>query len=296
VPPLFRFIIYVYSFIALCSAFGILHPKFRGPAGKPVRRAINSWWPPAIAGGITVTAPTWIGTIIVAAVSVWTLHEYLGMLPTDGRNSTVEFLAYLAVPLHYGLLLAGAPFLETGTAIWIFAVLPLAWIFAIGPRGVLSGLPRLQWGLVLTVGAIGYVARMRMFDSGLTSFLLLLVMTNDAAQYVFGKLFGTTTLSGSVSPKKTWEGFAGGMFTTTVVAVLSSSLLTPFSMRHAAFIGALLSVAGLLGDLLVSAIKRDAGVKDTGAVLPEHGGVLDRCDSLLIAAPLFFYVVQVWLP
>jgi phosphatidate cytidylyltransferase len=233
---------------------------------------------------------------IVAAVSVWTLHEYLGMLRADGRNAKVETLAYFVVPLHYGLLWTGTPFLETGTAAWIFAVLPLAWIFTSGSRGVLGGLPRLQWGLVLTVMAIGYVARLRMFDRGLTLFLFTLVMSNDAAQYVFGKLFGRTTLFGAVSPKKTWEGFAGGVLTTTVVAILSGPLVTPFSMRHAAFIGAVLSVAGLLGDLLVSGIKRDAGVKDTGAVLPEHGGVLDRCDSLLIAAPLFFYLVRVWLP
>jgi phosphatidate cytidylyltransferase len=296
VPALFRLLIYIYTFIALCSAFGFVHPKLRGPAGKRFRQAINSWWPPAIAGGITVAAPSWVGVIIVAVVSVWTLREYFGMLPADRGNSTVKFLAYFAVPLHYCLLLAGTPSPEIGTAIWIFAVLPLVWILASGPRGVLSGLPRLQWGLVLTVVAIGYVGRLRMFDSGLTLFLFTLIMSNDAAQYVFGKLFGRTALLGAVSPKKTWEGFAGGVFTTTVIASLISSLVTPFSMRHAAFIGALLSVAGLSGDLLVSAIKRDAGVKDTGVVLPEHGGVLDRCDSLLIAAPLFFYGVRVWLP
>jgi phosphatidate cytidylyltransferase len=242
-----------------------------------------------------VIAPAWIGMILIAAVSVWTLREYLQMLPADGRNPTVEALAYFAVPLHYGLLWLGSPFVGAGTAAWIFGVLPLVWIFTSGPTGMLTGLPRLQWGLVLTIVAIGYVARLRMFDSGLTLFLLTVVMSNDAAQYVFGKLFGRTLLSG-VSPKKTWEGFSGGMFVTVVVAVLSGSLVTPFSMKQAAFIGAVLSVAGLLGDLLISGMKRDAGVKDTGAVLPEHGGVLDRCDSLLIAAPLFFYSLRVWIP
>lgn len=294
-PAVLRLLIYIYTFIAFCSVCGAVHPKLRTPAGKPIRRAINSWWPPAIAGGVIVMAPDWIGMILIAAVSVWTLHEYLQMLPTDGRNPTVETLAYFAVPLHYGLLWLGSPFTGAVTAAWIFGVLPLVWIFTSGPGGMLTGLPRLQWGLVLTVVAIGYVARLRMFDSGLTLFLFTLVMSNDAAQYVSGKLLGRTPLS-RVSPNKTWEGFSGGVIITVVVAVMSCSLVTPFSMKQAAFTGAGLSIAGLLGDLLVSGIKRDAGVKNTGAVLPEHGGVLDRCDSLLIAAPLFFYGLRVWLP
>lgn len=293
-PAVLVLIIYIYSFIALCSAFGALHPKLRRPEGKPIRQAINSWWLPALTCGITVTAPTWIGVTIIAAVSAWTFHEYLRMLGTDGRNSTVEILGYLAVPLHYGLLWIGSPFAGAATAALIFGVLPLGWIITNGPRGVLTGLPRLQWGVVLTVVAIGYVARLLMLDRGLTSFLCTLIMSNDAAQYVFGKLLGRTTLIGPVSPKKTWEGFAGGILTTVIVAVLCSGLVTPFTVRQAALIGAVLSMAGLAGDLLVSAIKRDAGVKDTGAVLPVHGGVLDRCDSMLIAAPLLFYVLQVW--
>jgi len=295
VPAVFRLLIYVYSFIGLCSACGALHPRLRAPAGKPIRRAINSWWPATIAGGIAVTAPVWIGVILIAAVSIWTFHEYLGMLPADGRNSTVKVLAYFAVPLHYSLLWTGSPYLAAVTAAWIFGVLPLVWIFTSGPGGVITGLPRLQWGLVLTVVAIGYVARLLMLSSGLALFLLILVMSNDAAQYVFGKLFGRTTLMGAVSPKKTWEGFAGGISITVVVAVLSRALIAPLSMKHAAFIGAVLSVAGVLGDLLISGIKRDVGVKDTGAVLPEHGGILDRCDSMLIAAPLLFYGLRVWL-
>jgi phosphatidate cytidylyltransferase len=224
-------------------------------------------------------------------------------LPPDSRNGAVEVFAYLAVPLNYGLLATAPNLFVTGIAAWTFAVLPLAWIFTAGPRGSLTGLPRIQWGVVLTVAALSHVARLLTLGTGihpadgagLAAFLLTAVMSNDAAQYVFGKLLGRTALAPSLSPKKTWEGFIGGLLTTMIVAALAGPLVTPFNAMQGALSGAVLSIAGLLGDLLVSAIKRDAGVKDTGAVLPQHGGMLDRCDSLLFAAPLFFYGARAWL-
>jgi phosphatidate cytidylyltransferase len=302
-PPLSLLLVYVYGFMTVCSASGILHPKLRGPEGKPIRQAINSWWPPALIGGVVVTASVWVAVAVFAGVSLGTLYEYHRMLPPESRNRVVEVFAYLAVPLHYGLLATAPNLFVAGIAAWTFGVLPLAWIFTAGPRGLTTGLLRIQWGVVLTVAALSHVVRLRTLDAnihpaggaGLAAFLLVAVMSNDAAQYVFGKLLGRTALAPSRSPKKTWEGFIGGLVTTMIVAAVVSPLVTPFNAMQGVLIGAVLSIAGLLGDLLVSGIKRDAGVKDTGAVLPQHGGVLDRCDSLLFAAPLFFYGVRAWL-
>jgi len=89
-----------------------------------------------------------------AAVSVWTLREYLQMLPADGRNPTVEALAYFAVPLHYGLLWLGSPFVGAGTAAWIFGVLPLVWIFTSGPTGMRSGVGHSSSPAVRPAGSI----------------------------------------------------------------------------------------------------------------------------------------------
>lgn len=126
--------------------------------------------------------------------------------------------------------------------------------------------------------------------------LLLSVMANDASQYLCGKLFGRTALAPVISPRKTWEGFAGGVAVTSAVTAAAAPAITGLGRAEAALVGALLASLGLLGDLLVSALKRDVGVKDTGAVLPGQGGVLDRMDSLLLAAPAFFFYAQARCP
>lgn len=285
------------------SAFGYIHPRLRGPRGKPIRDAINSWWPPTLVlSGIGISN-IWIGTIVLAAISLWMLHEFLRLLPGGTRNRFVEILAYLTVPLHYGLMLTGVMPFGVITAIWIFGILPLAWVFSAGTEGALVQLPATQFGIVLTVLAFSHISRLFMMGpsirpaggAGLAGLLLTATWSNDAAQFVFGKLFGRQPMASLISPNKTWEGFAGGLLATSVIGAAIAPMVTPFDATHGALIGAALSIAGSLGDLLISAIKRDAGVKDTGAVLPQHGGILDRCDSLLLAAPLYFYAVQFWL-
>jgi phosphatidate cytidylyltransferase len=96
----------------------------------------------------------------------------------------------------------------------------------------------------------------------------------------------------NVSPKKTWEGLIGGIATTTLVAALVGPYLTPMDFRWSALAGLILGIAGFLGDITMSAWKRDLGVKDTGGLIPGHGGILDRVDSLTYAAPAFVHFVR----
>jgi phosphatidate cytidylyltransferase len=93
----------------------------------------------------------------------------------------------------------------------------------------------------------------------------------------------------SVSPKKTVEGLVGGALTTTLVAFLLAPVLTPLTRPDSIAIGLMIGFGGFLGDVTISAVKRDIGVKDTGTMIPGHGGILDRIDSLLFTAPLFFH-------
>jgi phosphatidate cytidylyltransferase len=127
--------------------------------------------------------------------------------------------------------------------------------------------------------------------AGLVLFLVFLTQFNDVAQYVWGKNLGRHKIIPKVSPNKTWEGFLGGVATTTLLSVLLSHWLTPMPWTVAIAAGLLISIAGFIGDVTISALKRDIGLKDSGSMLPGHGGILDRIDSLTYTAPLFFHFI-----
>ncbi len=126
---------------------------------------------------------------------------------------------------------------------------------------------------------------------GLLLSILFLTVFNDFSQYLFGKLFGRHKIIPKVSPNKTWKGFWGGVVTTSVLAVIIAPHLTPLTFYEALFAGVFISLLGFTGDVTMSAIKRDIGVKDSGTLLPGHGGILDRLDSLIFTAPVFFHYV-----
>jgi len=127
---------------------------------------------------------------------------------------------------------------------------------------------------------------------GLIMFMAILNQGNDVAQYIWGKLFGKHKIVPQVSPKKTWEGFIGGAITTMIGAALLAPFLTPFSFIFSLIAGLLIACAGFIGDVTFSALKRDLKIKDSGSLIPGHGGILDRIDSLSLTAPLFFHLVR----
>ena len=124
----------------------------------------------------------------------------------------------------------------------------------------------------------------------LLSFFFLVLMGSDSAAYYGGRLFGRRKLAASVSPGKTWEGAVAGMLASLLLAAASHYWFFPeLPLRFAMPLAAVMNVVGVLGDLTESALKRSAGAKDTAQILPGHGGILDRIDSLLFNAPLIYY-------
>lgn len=144
-------------------------------------------------------------------------------------------------------------------------------------------------------GSIGYLIGLRKIDSGgitgsdLLLMLFIIIWSGDTAAYFFGKSFGRHQLS-VLSPKKTVEGAIAGLIFSILGAVLCRYwFVDHISVMHALFLGALVGIAGQLGDLCESLLKRSVNVKDSGRILPGHGGVLDRLDSLLFGAPAMYY-------
>jgi len=135
------------------------------------------------------------------------------------------------------------------------------------------------------------------YESALLLGWFVLLWTNDTAAYLFGRRFGRHKLAPSISPGKTWEGWAGGAVATLAVAfglLGVSQGVADLTAAQWAALGAVVSVFGPIGDLLESALKRQAGIKDSGTMLPGHGGVLDRFDSHFISAPIAAILLQLF--
>ena len=122
---------------------------------------------------------------------------------------------------------------------------------------------------------------------------MFVVQISDVLQYVWGKLVGRRRIAPELSPGKTVEGFAGGVASATLVGVLLA-WLTPFNAWQAALIALVVCLMGFFGGLVMSAMKRDRGVKDWGTLIEGHGGMLDRLDSVIFAAPVYFHIVRYW--
>lgn len=119
-----------------------------------------------------------------------------------------------------------------------------------------------------------------------------MIWTNDSFAFIVGKNFGKHKLFESVSPKKTIEGFIGGMFFAVIVGVLIGNYSNSFSILNWITIAIIVAVIGSLGDLVESKFKRQANVKDSGKIMPGHGGLLDRLDSLFFLAPFVYLYIH----
>lgn len=150
-------------------------------------------------------------------------------------------------------------------------------------------LPALYLGL--PIGAM--VALRRMHGPQALFLLMLTVFTSDIAQYYTGRAFGRRPLAPSISPKKTIEGALGGfVFGALLTTVVGQWWLPQVAPMVRVVVGVCLVAAGIAGDLFESMLKRSAGVKDSSALIPGHGGILDRIDALLFAAPVYFVVLS----
>jgi phosphatidate cytidylyltransferase len=130
------------------------------------------------------------------------------------------------------------------------------------------------------------------YNSSIAFIFLLLIWANDSFAYLAGKRWGKTPLSPTLSPKKTVEGIIGGALGSVVTSLIAVSIFDAVTYQEALMAAITVSIFGPMGDLFESKIKREAGVKDSGNWLPGHGGLLDRLDSLLWAAPAYYLIVR----
>ena len=281
-----------------------LERRAKTPEGRATIANLNartrSWWVMAlIFGGALALGPT--ATILLfAGLSFMALREFWTLAPSrPGDHRALSLSFFVALPVHYWLLLDGwyglfAVFIP----VYAFLILPAISTLAGDVKDFLSRTARVQWGLMLTVYMLSHAPALLMLDTGsdpamLVLYLVVVAQISDVAQYVFGKLFGRTRFSPNVSPSKTVEGLVGGWAFAILIGVALAPL-TPFSLLQAAGMSLAIVVAGFFGGFVLSAVKRDLGAKDWGYVIQGHGGVLDRVDSIIFAAPIFFHLTRYW--
>lgn len=242
-----------------------------------------------------------ISFLFVGFISFLALKEFLSLIPTRRADRRVLFWAYLAIPMQLYFLYTGRVIMfYLFVPLYMFIIVPLRMVTIGETEGFLKSASTIHWGMMTTVYSLGYLAAFLILPLdknpvaggiGLFIYVVFLTIMNDAAQFSFGKKFGKNKIIPKVSPNKTYEGFFGGVITTTLLALIISPYLTPLTTIESVFAGFAISVSGFIGDVVISAIKRDLGVKDSGTLIPGHGGILDRIDSMIYTVPLFFHYV-----
>lgn len=304
----------MFAGLVIASAASLLIVKIKPDRDfRELRSRIRTWW---VIVGIFCAALWWSTGAAVAFfgfTSFLALKEFLSMTPTRRADRRVLFYAYLSIPIQYTFAASG----WYGMFIVFIPVLMFVWLptrmWMMGQTdGFLKAAGSLHWALMLTVFSLSHAAFLlkivpndaaRFVASypselgkanpgpGLLLLAVLLTQLNDIFQYLWGKSIGGAKVAPLISPGKTYAGLIGGVMTTVALATWLGPNLSMLDWQRSMIAGAIIGLGGFAGDLCMSALKRDLKIKDFGATLPGHGGVLDRVDSLIFTAPLFFHFV-----
>ena len=263
---------------------------------------VRSWWVMASVFFAAILLDQRISLVFFALLSFWALKEYVTLLETRPADHRALFWAFLAVPLQYVLVGIGwYGMFVLFIPVYMFLFLPLRLVIAGEAAGFVRSVSQLQWGLMAFVFGLSHLGTLLRFAEPLPGpgvdgrtlvlFLVFVTEMSDVLQYVWGKLFGRHKVLPTISPNKTWEGLIGGVLSASALSLLVR-FLTPFKAWETVLVALLIGVVGFFGGAVMSAVKRDLGTKDFGSVIPGHGGVLDRVDSLCYSAPVFFHYVR----
>ena len=298
------------AILTVASVIGaILRRRVTSDGGRKVVDNLvartRAWWVMFAVFGTSLAIGRLAPVVMFGLTSFLALREFITLTPTRPGDHRALFWAFFVIlPLHYyfladqwlGMFLVFIP-------IYAFLFIPIRAAMAGETERFLERTSKVQWGLMVCVYFTSYAPALLMLripgfsaenpaqNAKLLFFLVFVTQISDVLQYVWGKLCGKHPVAPKVSPNKTVEGLVGGGLSATLLgACLWWS--TPFTFAQAAGLSAVIVAMGFCGGLVMSAIKRDRGVKDYGESIPGHGGVMDRIDSLCFAAPVFFHLVR----
>lgn len=266
---------------------------------------VRAWW--SMVGALVLAFAMGRTAIIVlfGLVSLFALREFLTITATRrGDHRAIVAAFFVVLPCQYLLIYMDWYGLFTiFIPLFAFLVMPIVATFSSDSTRFLERSATIHWAVTICVFCLSHVpALLTLQIPGyqgrnmlLIAFLVIVVQGSDVLQYIWGKLLGKTKIAPLLSPSKTVEGLVGGLASATA---LGATLwwITPYgSPLNAAVVAFVIALTGFLGGLVMSAIKRDLGIKDWGQMIAGHGGMLDRVDSVVFAAPVFFHLNRYWL-
>lgn len=302
-PNVIKCLTFIYLLIASLSIWvWVLKKQNPDKNYMELTQRIKTFWVIALLLTLALIIESDMALFFWGFVSYLALKEYFTIIPTRQIDRRILFWAYIAIPIQYYWIADNwYAMFNIFIPVYFFLFMPFRMVILGETKGFLRSLGTVHWGVMMMVYCMSYIAAFYMLEptrnpaggtAGFILYLLFLNQFNDVAQFFWGKNFGKHKIIPKVSPNKTWEGFLGGLVSTVFCSLIIAWMITPFTVTHALLLGLLIACSGFIGDVGISALKRDLGIKDTGQMLPGHGGVLDRIDSLLFTTPLYFHFIN----
>jgi len=278
-----------------------LSPDGSNAAIENLNARIKAWWAMVVLLGIAFMGGRAGVVLLFALCSFAALREFATL--TNARRADHWALAaafFLVLPVQYYLIWVDWYGLYSiFIPVYAFLLMPIISALRGETDRYLIRIAEVQWALMICVFCVSHVPALLSLEIPgyegrnvlLIAFLVIVVQMSDVLQYVWGKLLGRTRIAPKLSPSKTVEGFVGGALSATAVGA-GLAWMTPFTPLQAALLSFIIVLMGFFGGLVMSAIKRDRGVKDWGNLIAGHGGLIDRLDSVVFSAPIFFHVVR----
>jgi phosphatidate cytidylyltransferase len=281
--------------------FAILGRIFPKKDLSSLKTKTNSWWVIYFVFFGALLSGNGVFAAVFAFFSFTAFRELISVFKFRSDDRSSILLAYAAIPIQYTIVYFGLnPLAYIFIPCVMFIALSLNLAHSENPKGIITSYSLLLWALMITTYTLSFVPMIltipgKMDTSiprqGLVIFLVFLCQFNDVLQFLWGKALGKNKISINLSPGKTWEGFVGGLISTMLLSLLFLPL-TNLSVTQGITAGLFIAVLGLAGDLFISSIKRDVGIKDLSNLIPGHGGICDRIDSLVFSPMIFFLFVN----
>ncbi len=295
----------IVSLLALSSLITfLLKRRGNGVASSVIANLdarVKAWWAMVVVFALALATGGAGSVVLFGLTSFFALREFITLTPTRPADHRTLFWAFFIItPLQYYLVaMQWYGLFSILIPVYAFIFIPTRSALAGDSAQFLERTAKIQWALMVCVYCVSHVSALLMLripgyegqNGKLLLFFVLVVQISDVLQYAWGKLLGRRKIAPEISPNKTVEGFWGGVLSATAIGT-ALWWATPFQWWHAALLSFLVTLMGFFGGLVMSAIKRDRGVKDYGTMIEGHGGVMDRIDSICFAAPVFFHLVR----